>query len=132
MTAKKKPQPGRTILDTFVAGVIHGDWDVTKVIPRGTVLNLEREPMNKADGYALKLSHKGVKIGYLPKQTNPDRADHNGYQPVWAAIRQGLPVRVTVMNYAPGNPTWYMIKVRCEVPQSAELVQTSEFAVPTF
>lgn len=131
-TTTKKPAPGRTLIDTFIAGVIHCDHEVSKVIPRGTVLNLEQEPMNRFDKNALALWLNGVKVGYLPKQDREGTSGLKGYQPVWFAIRQGLPIRITVLNHAPGNPSWYMIKVRVEVPKETIIMQTSQFAVPTF
>jgi len=120
------------IIETFVAGHVHGEWDVTKRIPQGTVLDLVFEMKNPYDGRALKLMHKGLKIGYMPRVDTPN--GKVGYQKVWEAINQGVRIRVTVLQHAPQNPSYYALKVRVEghrVPFTG-LTNGTDRPVPTF
>jgi len=120
-----------TIIETFVAGHIHGEWDVTKRIPQGTKLDMVFEIQNPYDRRALKLMHKGFKVGYLPRV---DRAPSTvGYDKVWNAINAGVPVRVIVLQHAPQNPTYYQLKIRVEGSRPA-FVSTDgpDKPVPTF
>lgn len=130
MTKRKTTQAKKvvTILETFVAGLIHSDWDLSKRIPQGTILTMVRETTNPYDFRAIKLLCKGIKVGYLP---NGDRGDVLGYKPVQEALEQGRPVRCKVMNFAPGNHSHRMCKVKIEsldMPEST----SRDITLPTF
>lgn len=128
-TAKStKTVPTTIILQTFVAGYKHTLWNNRDEIKQGTVLALEFEKTNPYDGRALMLKHKGIKLGYLPRE---DRGDIKSYAPVWNAINRGIPVRVVVVNHFQNTDPWYAIAIKCEVPENT-MPALAPNQVPTF
>lgn len=126
----KKTTDIRTIIETFIAGFIHSDWDVNKTIPKGTILTMMSDPVNPYDNHAIKLMNGNVKVGYLPRESRKSYVV--GYEKVWEAIRNGVPTRCVVMNHSKANPSYYAVKIRVEGEYSVSNIENSQYKLPTF
>jgi hypothetical protein len=122
--------PTKVILTTFVAGVKDNEWSPADILPVGAKLVMRREPNNPYDRNALALYHGDKKLGYMPRKDWG--LSVKSYDPVWRAIADGIPIRVKVANYLPSNPSWYMIKIVCEIPDIPEAHISENMKVLSF
>lgn len=129
-TITQKNTEIRTIIDTFISGFIHSDWDVSKHLKKGSELVMIHEIDNPYDQHAIKLMMGGVKVGYLPR--NSRHSYVVTYNKVWEAINNKIPIRCTVLNHAIGNPSYYAVKIRVEGEYPTGPALNKQGEIPSF
>ncbi len=104
---KKAPaeQPlKKTLINTFsVAGFQYykGPKIISRVKP-GDVLLLIAEPQNRHDEFAVQISYRDKKIGYVPRSDN---------RHISRLLQQQVRLECTVAEAHPALPAWEMLKV---------------------
>jgi hypothetical protein len=86
-----------------IAGVQFGDYQTAKDLKVGELLELTHEKSNKFDDNAIRISHKGVKLGYIKASDN---------QLLHGAKSEGRKLFCYLTFYGSNNPSWQTLTVK--------------------
>ena len=86
-----------------IAGVQYGDYQLAKGLKAGELLELTHEKSNKFDDNAIRVSHKGVKLGYIKANDN---------QILHAAKAEGRKLSCYLTFFGSHNPSWQTLTLK--------------------
>lgn len=98
-------EPSRHLLTFFIAGFQH--WDGASVLGElkaGAQLSLVAEPDNPHDSQAVAIRYNGVKLGYVPAESNEliSQLIYFGHDDVLSAV---------IQQVSPERSPWHQVRV---------------------
>jgi phosphoribosylaminoimidazole-succinocarboxamide synthase len=102
-TTKTKQTKLEEIYRGNIAGVQYGDYQTAKGLKAGELLELTHEKSNKFDDKAIRVSHKGVKLGYIKATDN---------QALHDAKAEGRNLSCYLTFFGSNNPSWQTLTIK--------------------
>lgn len=88
-----------------IAGVQYSDYQRATGMKVGGQVRFVGEPANPYDKLAIRIEHKGVKLGYVPRNTTIQ-------QWLWNKHKQGASIIGVITAINKNNPTYTMFTVQ--------------------
>jgi hypothetical protein len=90
-----------------IAGLCYGDYQKCKNIKAGDKLELWHERHNPVDTRAIKITLRGIKLGYVKAGSDLQSRLHN-------LKNSGIKCHASIVSFNKNNPSWSMIVFRVE------------------